>query len=60
MLSNNPNITIMIGPEGDFSPEEVEMALSAGFIEISLGDERLRSETAALYATTAVAINFCK
>lgn len=41
---------IMIGPEGDFSPEEVEMAKQAGCVEITLGDSRLRTETAALVA----------
>lgn len=41
---------IAIGPEGDFSPEEVEMALEAGFIPVSLGEARLRTETAALMA----------
>ncbi len=47
---------ILIGPEGDFSPEEVSQALDAGFREISLGDQRLRTETAAVVATTMVAI----
>lgn len=42
--------TILIGPEGDFSPEEVSIALSAGYIPISLGDCRLRTETAAVSA----------
>ncbi len=41
---------IMIGPEGDFSPEEIEKALAAGFVPISLGDSRLRTETAAVMA----------
>lgn len=41
---------IMIGPEGDFSPEEIKMALDAGFVPISLGDSRLRTETAAVMA----------
>ncbi len=41
---------IAIGPEGDFSPEEVTMALEAGFIPVSLGNARLRTETAALLA----------
>ena len=41
---------IAIGPEGDFSPEEVKMALEAGFIPVSLGDARLRTETAAVVA----------
>lgn len=41
---------ILIGPEGDFSPEEIELALGAGFVPVSLGDARLRTETAALTA----------
>lgn len=39
---------ILIGPEGDFSPEEVEKALKHNFTPISLGNSRLRTETAAL------------
>lgn len=42
--------TILIGPEGDFSKEEVEAAISAGFIPVSLGNSRLRTETAGLVA----------
>lgn len=41
---------VLIGPEGDFSPSEIEMALKAGFKPISLGPSRLRTETAALVA----------
>ncbi len=41
---------IIIGPEGDFSPEEVAMALDAGFVPVSLGESRLRTETAAMFA----------
>ena len=44
------NALIMIGPEGDFSPEEINAALEAGFLPISLGDSRLRTETAAVVA----------
>ena len=44
---------ILIGPEGDFSQAEIKMTLDAGFIPVTLGDERLRTETAALYAVTA-------
>ncbi|MGM9803528.1 MAG: 16S rRNA (uracil(1498)-N(3))-methyltransferase [Muribaculaceae bacterium] len=44
------NALIMIGPEGDFSPEEIEMALNAGFVPVSLGDSRLRTESAAVMA----------
>ena len=46
----NRDALIMIGPEGDFSPEEIEKALAAGFEPISLGDSRLRTETAAVMA----------
>ena len=41
---------VLIGPEGDFSPAEIEMALNAGFQPVSLGPSRLRTETAALVA----------
>jgi 16S rRNA (uracil1498-N3)-methyltransferase len=41
---------VLIGPEGDFSPQEIEMALSAGFIPLTLGNTRLRTETAGLAA----------
>lgn len=45
---------VLIGPEGDFSPREIEAALTAGFQPVTLGDSRLRTETAALYAITAL------
>jgi 16S rRNA (uracil1498-N3)-methyltransferase len=41
---------VLIGPEGDFSPEEIEKALVNGFAPVSLGKSRLRTETAALVA----------
>lgn len=44
------NAFILIGPEGDFSPEEISLALAHGFEPISLGESRLRTETAALVA----------
>ncbi|MDR0712048.1 MAG: 16S rRNA (uracil(1498)-N(3))-methyltransferase [Prevotellaceae bacterium] len=40
----------LIGPEGDFSPAEVELARQNGFVEVSLGDSRLRTETAGVVA----------
>ena len=46
-------IVILIGPEGDFSRAEAELALSHGFIPVHLGDSRLRTETAALTAVSA-------
>ena len=48
------NFVVMIGPEGDFSREEIALALSHGWQLISLGDSRLRIETAALTAVAAV------
>lgn len=39
---------VLIGPEGDFTPEEVDLALNKGFKPLTLGDNRLRTETAAL------------
>ncbi|MBQ6693771.1 MAG: 16S rRNA (uracil(1498)-N(3))-methyltransferase [Bacteroidaceae bacterium] len=50
ILIKSEDATILIGPEGDFSPEEVEAATAAGFIPISLGNSRLRTETAGLAA----------
>lgn len=41
---------VLIGPEGDFSAEEIELAVKAGFRPVSLGDSRLRTETAGLVA----------
>lgn len=48
------DVIIMIGPEGDFSPEEVSEAVACGFIPVTFGDSRLRTETAALFGVTAV------
>jgi len=47
-------VVIMIGPEGDFSRSEMELAVRLGWQPVSLGDSRLRIETAALTATAAV------
>lgn len=45
---------VLIGPEGDFSPEEISLAIEAGFKPISLGEARLRTETAALVSLQAI------
>lgn len=47
------SVSILIGPEGDFSKEEITMALEAGYMPVSLGEARLRTESAALTACTA-------
>lgn len=44
------DIVVLIGPEGDFSPEEIALAMTAGFRPVSLGETRLRTETAAVMA----------
>lgn len=51
----NP-VLILIGPEGDFTQEEVQLAIDKGYRQISLGESRLRTETAALYACTTINI----
>lgn len=48
------NAIILIGPEGDFSPEEVDLAIKNGFQPISFGNSRLRTETAALFSVNAI------
>ena len=45
---------VLIGPEGDFSPHEIAAVLAQGFQPVTLGNNRLRTETAALYALTAL------
>lgn len=49
-LDRDGNVLVMVGPEGDFSIDEVRLALSLGFRSVSLGRSRLRTETAALVA----------
>ena len=46
----NNNYCVLIGPEGDFMPEEIDLAQSCDFQTISLGKSRLRTETAGLAA----------
>lgn len=50
-------VTILIGPEGDFSPKEIEKAKSENYQFISLGKSRLRTETAAIHAMSFFRIN---
>lgn len=54
VLVPNENITILIGPEGDFSEKEIEAALENNYIPVSLGNSRLRTETAAIVACHSV------
>ena len=56
--SDAREITVLIGPEGDFSPEEASLALANGYIPVHLGASRLRTETAAVTAVEAVYLQF--
>ena len=55
-IEKKEDILVLIGPEGDFSPDEITLAKQHGFLEISLGISRLRTETAALTAVHTVAL----
>jgi 16S rRNA (uracil1498-N3)-methyltransferase len=50
VLKKDKKNLILIGPEGDFSPDEIEKSLQSGFIPVHLGNTRLRTETAGIYA----------
>ncbi len=50
LLNREGDALVLIGPEGDFSPEEVGLAIANDFRPVSLGESRLRTETAALVA----------
>ena len=50
------NVLILIGPEGDFDPAEINLAVESGFRPVSLGDSRLRTETAGLIACHTVCL----
>lgn len=52
----NSKTTILIGPEGDFSTKEIEAALAKNYIPVSLGNSRLRTETAGVVATQTIAL----
>ncbi|MBV9986346.1 MAG: 16S rRNA (uracil(1498)-N(3))-methyltransferase [Chitinophagaceae bacterium] len=49
-VSSITDTQILIGPEGDFSPDEIKLALDNGYLPVSLGDTRLRAETAGMVA----------
>jgi 16S rRNA (uracil1498-N3)-methyltransferase len=50
VVKKNETTIVLIGPEGDFSKEEIELAIGKGFTKVSLGSSRLRTETAAVAA----------
>lgn len=54
LLEGKKRVIILIGPEGDFSPEEVSLALEKGFTDFTMGESRFRVETAAVAAISAL------
>lgn len=55
-IAANKSFTVLIGPEGDFTKDEIALALSSAYLPVALGDTRLRTETAGLYACSALAV----
>lgn len=55
ILKSGENLTMLIGPEGDFSEKEISLALENHYIPVTLGNTRLRTETAAIVACHSVA-----
>jgi 16S rRNA (uracil1498-N3)-methyltransferase len=55
-ISPNKTYSILIGPEGDFTKDEITAALSSNYLPIALGESRLRTETAGLYVCNALSI----
>jgi 16S rRNA (uracil1498-N3)-methyltransferase len=56
-IAKNEKVTILIGPEGDFSTKEIHLAMANHFIPVTLGNTRLRTETAALVACHTLALH---
>jgi len=54
-LAGNKRVALLIGPEGDFSKEEVEAVVAAGAVPVSFGDRILRTETAAIFGLSVLA-----
>lgn len=54
ILQSNTDVTVLIGPEGDFSEKEITLALDQNYVPVSLGNTRLRTETAAVVACHSV------
>lgn len=55
-LEHSQSYTCMVGPEGDFTEEEVSDALKAGYVPFHMGSSRMRTETAAIHITSAISL----
>ncbi|QES90958.1 16S rRNA (uracil(1498)-N(3))-methyltransferase [Rhizosphaericola mali] len=56
-VSIRENVRLLIGPEGDFSPNEIQLAEEIGYQSVSLGENRLRTETAGIVGVTFLQLN---
>ncbi|WP_027126340.1 16S rRNA (uracil(1498)-N(3))-methyltransferase [Gelidibacter mesophilus] len=56
-LQTQTDVLVLIGPEGDFSPTEIKLAITLGFKPVTLGNTRLRTETAAIVACHSIAFS---
>jgi 16S rRNA (uracil1498-N3)-methyltransferase len=54
-ITTNKSFTVLIGPEGDFTKDEIALALTSSYLPVALGESRLRTETAGLFACGALA-----
>jgi 16S rRNA (uracil1498-N3)-methyltransferase len=54
VVKPNENVTLLIGPEGDFSNKEITFALENNYLPVTLGSTRLRTETAAIVACHSI------
>lgn len=55
-VSKNQSVIVLIGPEGDFTPVEIKLAFEQNYLPVSLGETRLRTETAGVYACSVLRI----
>lgn len=55
-ISTNKSTLVLIGPEGDFSKDEIALATTSNYMPVALGNSRLRTETAGLYVCNAFAV----
>jgi 16S rRNA (uracil1498-N3)-methyltransferase len=53
------DVMVLIGPEGDFTPDEIQLAMNSGWKPVSLGKRRLRTETAALLSCAGFNVVNC-
>ncbi len=58
-INRNAPARILIGPEGDFSPQEIELAINAGWKPVTMGHQRFRTETAAILAAHMFSLKQC-